>query len=193
MQPKAKRPGVEIHCARQIPVQEIQIFYKFIDFLILDNYSITVLLSENMLDFLLRVDQFHNEIGVFGYGSGPDNGLALLFEVAEKVAQIFAFINAQQRIIRVELFVEIVGAHGGQEIAFLIGRKGVHEKLVHFHDYCKLAVVFFGREESLLGLVSFEDFFDDRAEVIFGLEFLFEEFEVGLFLFPEGLFDEDAD
>jgi hypothetical protein len=193
MQPESKRPGVEVHCARQVSVQEIKILYKFIKFLIFDDDSITVLLSENMLDFLLRIDQFHNKIGVFGYSSGPDDGLALLFEVAEKVTQIFAFINAQQRIIRVELFVEIVGSHGGQEVAFLIGGECVHEKLVHFHDYGELTVVFFGREESLLGLVSFEDVFDDGSEVIFGLEFLFEEFEVGLFLFPEGLFNEDAD
>jgi hypothetical protein len=66
-----------------------------------------------MLDFFLRVNQFEYKIGVLRYSSGPEDRFALLFEVAEKVIEIFAFVNAQQRIIRVKFLVKVERAHGG--------------------------------------------------------------------------------
>jgi hypothetical protein len=128
-----------------------------------------------MLYFFLWVDQFEYKIGVLRYSSGPEDRFALLFEVAEKVIEIFAFINAQQGIIRVKFLVKVVRTHRGEEVAFLIWGESVHEKLIHFHDNSELAVIFFGRKEAWFGLVILEDVFDDGAKVILCLEFLFEE------------------
>lgn len=152
-----------------------------------------MLLSEDVLDFSLRVDEFEDEFSVLWHGRGPDDGFALLFEVVEEIAEIFAFINAQQGVVGIELFIKVIGPHGCEKVAFFIGGEGVHEKLIHFHDDSEFSIVFFGREDSLLGFVFFEYVLDPGAEVIFGFEFLLEHFDFGLFLFPEGLLDEDGD
>lgn len=73
-----------------------------------------MLLCEDMFDFSFWVDQFQNDFGILGNGGCPNNWLALLFEVVDKVVKVFPFINTQQGVKLVELFVEIVRPERGQ-------------------------------------------------------------------------------
>jgi hypothetical protein len=145
-----------------------------------------------MLDFSLRVDILKDQLSVLWHCSGPENGLALLFKIVEEITEIFPLVDAQQRIIRVKFLVIIVGSQGGKQVPLFIRGERIHKKLIHFHYDSELAIVLFGGKEFLPGLVFLKDVLDKMAEVVFGLELMFELFELSFFLFPEGVLGDES-
>jgi len=155
MKPKSQGPWIEIHDSTEISSQEIKIFDKLIYFLVFNNYSITVLLWKYMLDLLFGVDKIEDNLSVFWNSCCPYYWLTLLLEIVQEIIEIFTFIDTQQSIKAIQLFIEIVGTKGSQQVSLFIRGEGINEKLVHLHNYSKFSVILFWRKQSWLGLIVF--------------------------------------
>ena len=102
---------------------------------------VALVLSEHVGNFLVRVDQVHNQLHIAWHSCWPEDGLALLGEVVDEVVQVFAFVDAEEGFILFVLGVEVIVPEGSEKVALLIGGKGVHKDLIHLQDNSELALV----------------------------------------------------
>ena len=73
-----------------------------------------------MLDLLLRVDKFENSLSVFWNGCCPYDWFALLLQIVQEVIEILAFVDAQQSVELIQLFIEIVQSERSQQVALFV-------------------------------------------------------------------------